>query len=116
MPRKVTNPQWIPEVTHHAPTTPIILVGTKLDLREDPVTLQRLKERRFAPISYPMGAACARDVGAVKYLEASSKTCVGRPVLLHHLPRVPTFNSGYKSGAIDRTKTDTQAKGAKDGL
>jgi Ras-related C3 botulinum toxin substrate 1 len=52
----------------------LILVGTKLDLREDPVTLQRLKERRFAPISYAMGAQCGRDVGAVKYLEASSKT------------------------------------------
>jgi Ras-related C3 botulinum toxin substrate 1 len=62
---------------HHAPNTPIILVGTKLDLREDPVTLQRLKERRFAPVTYAMGAACARDIGAVRYLEASSKTCVG---------------------------------------
>jgi hypothetical protein len=80
--RKVTNPQWIPEVSHHAPSTPIILVGTKLDLREDPVTLQRLKERRFTPISYAMGAACARDIGAVKYLEASSKTCVNATHLL----------------------------------
>lgn len=69
-----THDQWIPEIMHHAPNTPIILVGTKLDLREDPVTLQRLKERRFAPVTYAMGAACARDIGAVKYLEASSKT------------------------------------------
>jgi len=29
---------------------------------------------RFAPVTYAMGAACARDIGAVKYLEASSKT------------------------------------------
>lgn len=70
----LTPPQWIPEISHHAPGVPLILVGTKLDLREDPVTLQRLKERRFAPISYAMGAQCGRDVGAVKYLEASSKT------------------------------------------
>ncbi|WWC98399.1 hypothetical protein V866_005290 [Kwoniella sp. B9012] len=68
---------WIPEIAHHAPGVPIILVGTKLDLREDPVTLQRLKERRFSPITYQMGAQCARDVGAVKYLEASSKTQKG---------------------------------------
>jgi Ras-related C3 botulinum toxin substrate 1 len=68
------NKQWIPEVTHHAPSTPIILIGTKLDLRDDPVTLQRLRERRFEPITYAMGAGCAREVGAVKYLEASSKT------------------------------------------
>ncbi|WVQ95424.1 hypothetical protein IAU59_002521 [Kwoniella sp. CBS 9459] len=68
---------WIPEIAHHAPGVPIILVGTKLDLRDDPVTLQRLRERRFSPVTYAMGAQCARDVGAVKYLEASSKTQKG---------------------------------------
>ena len=29
--------KWIPELRHHAPTAPIILVGTKTDLREDAV-------------------------------------------------------------------------------
>jgi Ras-related C3 botulinum toxin substrate 1 len=29
--------EWIPELRHHAPNAPIILVGTKTDLREDPV-------------------------------------------------------------------------------
>ena len=29
--------KWIPELRHHAPNAPIILVGTKTDLREDPV-------------------------------------------------------------------------------
>ena len=28
--------RWIPEVTHHCPNTPIILVGTQSDLREQP--------------------------------------------------------------------------------
>lgn len=32
--------KWIPEVTHHCPDTPIILVGTKADLREQPETNQ----------------------------------------------------------------------------
>ena len=30
---------------HHCPEAPIILVGTKADLREDPRELQRLKDR-----------------------------------------------------------------------
>lgn len=45
--------QWYPEVSHHCPNTPIILVGTKLDLREDKETLEKLREKRLAPITYP---------------------------------------------------------------
>jgi Ras-related C3 botulinum toxin substrate 1 len=32
--------KWIPELRHHAPNAPIILVGTKTDLREDPVIVR----------------------------------------------------------------------------
>ncbi len=45
--------QWYPEVRHHCPNTPIILVGTKLDLREDKDTLEKLKDKKLAPINYP---------------------------------------------------------------
>ena len=44
--------QWVPEVSHHCPNTPVILVGTKLDLRDDQHTIQRLRMRQLAPISY----------------------------------------------------------------
>lgn len=37
--------QWHPEIMHHAPSTPILLVGTKLDLRDDPQTRMKLQER-----------------------------------------------------------------------
>ena len=41
------------QVRHHCPQVPIILVGTKLDLREDKETIDKLKEKRLAPITYP---------------------------------------------------------------
>ncbi|CAK9779885.1 putative Rho GTPase [Cutaneotrichosporon oleaginosum] len=69
--------KWVPEVRHHAPGVPMILVGTKLDLRDDPVSVQRLKERRFAPISFAAGLQLAKEIGAVRYVEASSKTQKG---------------------------------------
>ena len=39
------------KVRHHCPNAPVILVGTKNDLREDPVLLARLEEKGQAPIS-----------------------------------------------------------------
>uniref|UniRef100_A0A7N5K0S5 Rac family small GTPase 2 n=1 Tax=Ailuropoda melanoleuca TaxID=9646 RepID=A0A7N5K0S5_AILME len=55
--------KWFPEVRHHCPSTPIILVGTKLDLRDDKDTIERLKEKKLAPITYPQGLALAKEIG-----------------------------------------------------
>ena len=40
-----------PEITHHCPNTPIILVGTKLDLRDDRETIEHLKQKRLTPVT-----------------------------------------------------------------
>ncbi|KYO20470.1 leucine-rich repeat-containing protein 45 [Alligator mississippiensis] len=66
--------KWYPEVRHHCPNTPIILVGTKLDLRDDKDTIERLRDKKLAPITYPQGLAMAREIGSVKYLECSALT------------------------------------------
>jgi len=69
--------KWWPEVSHHAPDTPIILVGTKLDLREDSEMNARLRDRRMAPISYTQGVQMAKDIRALRYLECSALTQKG---------------------------------------
>lgn len=66
--------KWWPEIRHHCPGVPIILVGTKLDLRDESKTIDKLKDRKLAPITYPMGLAMAKEIGAVKYLECSALT------------------------------------------
>jgi small GTP-binding protein len=43
---------WYKEVRHHCPNTPIILVGTKLDLRDDRETLVKLRENKMGPITH----------------------------------------------------------------
>lgn len=55
--------QWYPEVRHHCPSTPIILVGTKLDLRDEKETIEKLKEKKLTPITYPQGLALAKEIG-----------------------------------------------------
>ncbi|XP_006791536.1 ras-related C3 botulinum toxin substrate 1-like isoform X1 [Neolamprologus brichardi] len=73
--------KWHPEVRNHCPTTPIILVGTKLDLRAEKETLEVLKGKKLSPISYLQGLAMAKEIGSVKYLECSALTQRGLKTL-----------------------------------
>ena len=74
-PRSFNNvsQRWFPEVRHHCPNTPIVLVGTKLDLRADKVK----DKTAAAPITYPQGQSLARELNATKYLECSAMKQVG---------------------------------------
>ncbi|XP_067841677.1 ras homolog family member Gb [Heptranchias perlo] len=63
---------WHPEVKGHRPNVPVLLVGTKKDLRHDPATVLSLLERESAPVSYQQGASLARRIKAAKYLECSA--------------------------------------------
>uniref|UniRef100_A0A7S1KNB2 Uncharacterized protein n=1 Tax=Percolomonas cosmopolitus TaxID=63605 RepID=A0A7S1KNB2_9EUKA len=69
--------KWYPEIQEHAPGVPIILVGTKLDLREDPEVAKELAENDERPITTDVGQAAAKEIGAVAYFECSAKTQKG---------------------------------------
>jgi len=69
--------KWHPEVSHHCPKTPIILVGTKVDLREDGPTIEKLSAKKLAPITYEQGLHMMQEIGAVKYMECSALTQQG---------------------------------------
>lgn len=66
--------QWYPEIDHHAPGVPIILVGTKLDLRDDEGTKESLRQKKMAPIQYEQAVMVAKEIKAQKYLECSALT------------------------------------------
>jgi len=63
--------KWFPEVRHYIPTVPHMLVGTKLDLREQ---LIQNPNPDFDLVSTEMGQALSDEIKAVKYLEVSAKT------------------------------------------
>uniref|UniRef100_A0A1I8GVU1 Ras-related C3 botulinum toxin substrate 1 n=1 Tax=Macrostomum lignano TaxID=282301 RepID=A0A1I8GVU1_9PLAT len=85
--------KWYPEVSHHCPNTPIILVGTKLDLRDDKDTIENcwatshpdsqspnasLQSFLYGHIcNTPQGMTMAKEINAVKYLECSALTQKG---------------------------------------
>jgi len=69
--------KWNPEINHHCPKVPKILVGTKTDLREDSDTLARLQDKRMAPVSKEQADNLAKELHCVKYLECSALTQTG---------------------------------------
>jgi GTPase SAR1 family protein len=64
--------KWVPEVRHHCPEVPILLVGTKMDLRSNKDTLKKLEDQRLAPVRTDQGNAAAKEIGAIEYLECSA--------------------------------------------
>src|SRR5271170_4635684 len=56
--------KWYPEILHHAPGVPLILVGTKSDLRNDQAMLAQLASKNLTVISKEMAEARVRDIGA----------------------------------------------------
>jgi Ras-related C3 botulinum toxin substrate 1 len=64
--------KWYHEISHHCPSTPFVLVGTKIDMRNDPDTISRLRNDGLYPISYEQGLSLSNEIGANKYLECSA--------------------------------------------
>jgi len=96
--------KWYPELQHHAPGTPIILVGTKADLRNDPQTTQRLAEKGQSAISVDEGKQMQKDIGAVSVLECSALTQSGLKVVFDEAIRAvlspPPTSSKKRSGCM----------------
>ena len=69
--------KWIPEARHHCPNVPIVLVATKVELRNDAEAIEKLSKCNLAPISYKQGAKFAKEFGCCNYFEVSAKTQEG---------------------------------------
>ena len=89
--RIYSNSQWLPELKHHAPNVPIILVGLKADLRDNysrkhciiqttEVSFGAISTRFFLRNSshaIVQAMAQAERIGAARYVECSAKTGIG---------------------------------------
>ncbi len=66
--------KWFPEIQHHCPGVPFVLVGTKIDLRTDSDTIERLASKKMRMVTKEEGAAKAKALGAATYVECSALT------------------------------------------
>eukprot|EP00299_Pterocystis_sp_00344_P018768 c9356_g2_i2.p1 GENE.c9356_g2_i2~~c9356_g2_i2.p1 ORF type:complete len:190 (+),score=42.47 c9356_g2_i2:119-688(+) len=62
--------KWFPEIRHYCPHTPIVLVGTKIDLRTNP----RYKRPCVSAVD---AKKIAKEIGAVVHVECSAMTQEG---------------------------------------
>jgi small GTP-binding protein len=69
--------KWIPEIQHHAPGVPVILVGTKADLRNDRETQATLNQKNLQMVSAAEANDMVNQIKAVKYIECSALTQEG---------------------------------------
>ena len=58
--------KWVPEIRHYCPNTPIILVGTKIDLRGSPHQNDLVETKDALEVT--------KSLGLCNHLECSSKT------------------------------------------
>ncbi|KAL3318417.1 GTP-binding protein Rho1 [Cichlidogyrus casuarinus] len=65
--------KWNPEVKHFCSNVPIILVGNKKDLRNDPETIKDLAKMKQEPVKPEDGKSMADRIGAYAYMECSAK-------------------------------------------
>jgi hypothetical protein len=66
--------KWFPEVHHHCPGVPCLIVGTQTDLRDDAGVRDKLARQKMSPIRKEDGDRMAKELGAVKYVECSALT------------------------------------------
>ena len=69
--------KWLPEVKNICSKTPLILVGTKCDLRDDEKTVSILKKNNQVPGTFKSGWDLSKRICAEKYLECSALTGEG---------------------------------------
>ena len=95
------NPcQWVEEANERCPGVPILLVGLKKDLREDPLAQTEMRKKSMHFTTDNEGATAAREIGARKYLECSSLTGEGVDDVFEAATRAAllTFEKGERGG------------------
>lgn len=92
--------KWIGEATERCPGVPIILVGLKKDLRDDPEAIEEMRKKSLRFVTPHDGERVASEIGAKKYLECSSLSGEGVDDVFEAATRAAllTFEKGEGGG------------------
>ena len=87
------------EASERCPGIPLLLIGLKNDLRDDPVAIEEMRRKSQQFVSHKDASDTAHAVGARKYLECSSLTGEGVDDVFEAATRAALLSvDGGKSG------------------
>jgi len=89
--------KWLPEVAHHCPNVPTLLVGTRTDLRSNGGDGDDNGRTAQLHIRAEQGQQLAEEIGASMYLECAAKTQDGVTNLFDKAIRV-ALSAAQKNG------------------
>ncbi|XP_041087243.1 rho-related GTP-binding protein RhoN [Polyodon spathula] len=88
--------KWQSETQEFCPNAKVVLVGCKLDMRTDLSTLLELSKQRLIPVTHEQGSTLARQIGAVAYMECSSKVSENSVRDVFHVTTLASVNKMHK--------------------
>jgi len=91
--------KWVPEIKHHAPNVPIVLVGTKSDLVNDNNIRKQLSSKGLQPTTLETANQLANQIGAVKSLQCSALTQEGLKVVFDEAIRAALYKAKPKKSS-----------------
>ncbi|CDQ68714.1 unnamed protein product [Oncorhynchus mykiss] len=93
--------EWVTELQEYAPSVPYLLIGTQIDLRDDPKTIAKLNDMKEKPITTEQGQKLAKEIGACVYVECSALTQKGLKTVFDEAI-IAILTPKRKKGALKR--------------
>nr|XP_057905903.1 rho-related GTP-binding protein RhoN-like [Doryrhamphus excisus] len=88
--------KWQGETQEFCPNAKVVLVGCKLDMRTDVSTLRELSQQRLIPVTHEQGSTIARQMGAVAYVECTSKVSENSVRDVFHITTLASVRRPHK--------------------
>uniref|UniRef100_A0A8K9UDC1 Rho family GTPase 2 n=1 Tax=Oncorhynchus mykiss TaxID=8022 RepID=A0A8K9UDC1_ONCMY len=88
--------KWQGETQEFCPNAKVVLVGCKLDMRTDVGTLRELSKQRLIPVTHEQGSGLARQIGAVAYVECTSKVSENSVRDVFHITTLASVRRPHK--------------------
>jgi len=98
--------RWCPELRHHCPDTPVLLVGTKADLAMHQFTIDALARQNQAPTTRKQAEQLTAELKLAGYVECSGLTQKGIKTVFEEASRLAISSpaSPYQPHAQSNSK------------